>query len=64
MYFKYFEKAADEEAAAHNSLKAKTLETFIDYVATDPRELALYPRENQWFMDSAALGKGVGVRCS
>lgn len=57
MYFKYFGKAADEEAAAHNSLKAKTLETFIDYVATDPRELALYPRENQWFMDSAALGK-------
>jgi len=56
-YFKYFGKAADEEEAAHNSLKAKTLETFIDYVSADPRELALYPRENKWFMESAALGK-------
>jgi hypothetical protein len=56
MNFRYFTEAEPEEAK-ENSKKAKTLESFFDYVAYEPQELDLYTRENEWFTDSAGLGK-------
>lgn len=55
--FKYFTETASEEEAKKNTAKARTLEKFIDYVAYEPQELDLYTRENEWFTDSAGLGK-------
>jgi hypothetical protein len=56
MNFRYFTEAEPDEAK-RNSKKAKTLEAFFDYVAYEPLELDLYTRENEWFTDSAGLGK-------
>jgi hypothetical protein len=55
--FKYFTKTADSEEARRNSQQAKELEKFFDYVAYEPQELDLYTKENEWFTDSAGLGK-------
>jgi len=55
--FRYFTATDSDEEARGNSKKAKTLESFIDYVAYEPQELDLYTRENEWFTDSAGLGK-------
>lgn len=55
--FRYFTQTDSEDEAKENSKKAKALEQFIDYVAYEPQELDLYTRENEWFTDSAGLGK-------
>jgi len=58
LIYRYLIKAKDATEAALFKRKEKLLETFIDCVSNDPRELDLYPRENKWFIDSAGLGKG------
>lgn len=54
--YHYFTKAKDQTEAEHNSKKAKTLQTFMDYVAFEHGELDLYRVENLWFSDSGKLG--------
>lgn len=56
-YFQYLMTAKNDEEAAYFTKKSKALQTFIDYVAYEPRELDLYTRENEWFIDSSGLGK-------
>lgn len=55
--FKYFTETASDEEAQRNTKKSSTLEKFVDYAAYEPQELDLYTRENEWFTDSAGLGK-------
>jgi hypothetical protein len=57
VYFKYLARMADPKMAEEAQRKESLLNTFIDFMAYDPRELDLYPRENRWFSDSAGLGK-------
>jgi hypothetical protein len=54
--YRYFTQAKDSDEAAENSRKARLLETFIDHVAYEPKELDLYRVENLWFHDSTDLG--------
>jgi len=56
-YFQYLLTAKNDDEAAHFTKKGKALERFFDYAAYEPRELDLYTRENEWFIDSAGLGK-------
>jgi hypothetical protein len=54
--YRYFTQAKDSDDAHKNSMKARLLETFIDHVAYEPKELDLYRVENLWFHDSTDLG--------
>lgn len=54
--FSYFTASKAQKDAEHNARKARTLMSFIDYVAYEPKELDLYRVENLWFADSTDLG--------
>jgi len=54
--YAYLTKTKDQAEAHRNTMKARLLQQFIDYVAYEPSELDLYRVENLWFHDSADIG--------